>query len=316
MAMKTPMSSQESREFIVKTFISGGVAGCCAKTTVAPFDRIKILLQAHHKNYKHLGVISAVNKVIQWEGIPGLYRGNGAQMVRIFPYAAVQFTSYEYYKEWLRLHFGPGHLSKLAAGSLAGMTAVMLTYPLDVIRTRLAFQVAGETVYAGIFDAFRVMVTREGGLRALYKGIVPTMLGMAPYAGLSFYCFESLKVLLLEKFPDLCGKPCSMGDGSLVLIIPAKLLCGGLAGALAQTVSYPLDVARRKMQLSLMLPESHKFKNWHTTLKVVFTEHGVRNGLYRGLSINYIKVTPMVAVSFSMYELMKQILGLDTHADR
>jgi solute carrier family 25 protein 16 len=63
------------------------------------------------------------------------------------------------------------------------MTAVLLTYPLDVVRTRLAFQVAGETFYAGIVDALRVMVTREGGVPALYKGIVPTMLGMAPYAG-------------------------------------------------------------------------------------------------------------------------------------
>lgn len=63
------------------------------------------------------------------------------------------------------------------------MTAVIFTYPLDVIRARLAFQVAGETFYTGIYDAFRVMLTQEGGLRALYRGIVPTMLGMAPYAG-------------------------------------------------------------------------------------------------------------------------------------
>ena len=64
-----------------------------------------------------------------------------------------------------------------------GMTAVLVTYPLDVIRARLAFQVAGEVMYAGIIDAFRIMITQEGGIRALYKGIVPTMLGMAPYAG-------------------------------------------------------------------------------------------------------------------------------------
>lgn len=64
------------------------------------------------------------------------------------------------------------------------MTAVMVTYPLDVIRARLAFQIAGETFYTGILDAFKVMLTQEGGLKALYRGIVPTMLGMAPYAGL------------------------------------------------------------------------------------------------------------------------------------
>ena len=62
---------------------------------------------------------------------------------------------------------------------------MILTYPLDVIRARLAFQVAGEILYTGVFDAFRVMMTQEGGFRALYKGIVPTMIGMAPYAGLS-----------------------------------------------------------------------------------------------------------------------------------
>ena len=56
-------------------------------------------------------------------------------------------------------------------------------------------------------------------------------------AGLSFYCFERLKVLLLEEYPQLFGKPCIHNDGSLVLIIPAKLVCGGIAGAFAQTVS-------------------------------------------------------------------------------
>ncbi len=45
-----------------------------------------------------LGVFSTVKKVIRFEGPVGLYRGNGAQMIRIFPYAAVQFTAYEHYK--------------------------------------------------------------------------------------------------------------------------------------------------------------------------------------------------------------------------
>lgn len=47
--------------------------------------------------------------------------------------------------------------------------------------------------------------------------------------------------------------------GGLVLSIPAKLLCGGLAGAVAQSVSYPLDVTRRRMQLALMNPHTEKF---------------------------------------------------------
>lgn len=48
-------------------------------------------------------------------------------------------------------------------------------------------------------------------------------------------------------------------SGGLVLTFPAKLVCGGLAGSVAQTVSYPLDVTRRRMQLAMMNPETAKF---------------------------------------------------------
>lgn len=76
-----------------------GVAGMCSKTTVAPLDRIKILLQAHSTHYKHLGVFSGLRHIVRKESFFALYKGNGAQMVRIFPYAAIQFTSFEIYKK-------------------------------------------------------------------------------------------------------------------------------------------------------------------------------------------------------------------------
>ena len=85
------------------------------------------------------------------------------------------------------------------------------------------------------------------------------------------------------------------------------------AGAIAQSFSYPLDVARRRMQLSMLYPETYKYsKGPLTTLIITYREHGINRGLYRGMSINYIRAIPMVAVSFTTYELMKQILGLDT----
>lgn len=70
-----------------------------AKTTVAPLDRIKILLQAHSVHYKHLGVFSGLANIVKRESFLALYKGNGAQMVRIFPYAATQFTAFEIYKK-------------------------------------------------------------------------------------------------------------------------------------------------------------------------------------------------------------------------
>lgn len=72
------------------------------------------------------------------------------------------------------------------------MTAVMLTYPLDVVRARLAFQFAGEDMYLGIIHTVKVMFTREGGVRGLYRGIIPTLIGMMPYAGMFLQLTSSL----------------------------------------------------------------------------------------------------------------------------
>ena len=48
------------------------------------------------------------------------------------------------------------------------------------------------------------------------------------------------------------------------------------------------------------------------TLKKIYLEEGIIRGLYRGMSINYLRAIPMVSVSFTTYELMKQMMNLDT----
>lgn len=73
-----------------------------------------------------------------------LYRGNGASVARIVPYAALHYMSYEQYRRWIILAFpegGRGPVLDLVAGSLSGGTAVLFTYPLDLVRTKLAYQV-------------------------------------------------------------------------------------------------------------------------------------------------------------------------------
>jgi solute carrier family 25 protein 16 len=90
--------NKREKHFSVKTFISGGIAGSIAKTLVAPIDRCKILLQVHNVHYEGFGIFESFYRIVQKEGFFSLYKGNGAQMLRIFPYAAMQFTSYETYK--------------------------------------------------------------------------------------------------------------------------------------------------------------------------------------------------------------------------
>lgn len=54
------------------------------------------------------------------------------------------------------------------------------------------------------------------------------------------------------------------------------------------------------------------FRSWYRILHLIYKEDGVVKGLYRGMSINYIRAMPMMAMSFTVYELVKQMLGLDT----
>ncbi|KAL6449433.1 hypothetical protein ACFW04_000778 [Cataglyphis niger] len=300
-------------EIIVKNLIAGGVAGMCSKTAVAPLDRIKILLQAQHEYYKHLGVFSGLKEIIQRENFLALYKGNLVQMIRAVPYAAIQFTAFEQYKKRLGKLFKQGsHIDGFLAGAAGGVTAAAITYPLDTIRARLAFQVTSNTLYSGIKHAAVRMFKEEGGLRALYRGFWPNMLGMIPYAGFSFYTFEKLKYLCLKYAPQyLCSE--HKTTNSLILNIPAKLLCGGAAGAVAHTFSYPLDVTKRRMQLAMMNPTTHKYASGMlSTIKMIYVEDGIVKGLYRGMSINFLRAIPFMAVGFAMYEVTKQMLSLDT----
>lgn len=265
--------------------------------------------------------------------------GNGAQMVRIFPYAAVQFMSFEAYKRVLSQMFvddernsfranipnnhrlNVNHELKFIAGSMAGVTSVLMTYPLDLVRARLATVVntkrnplisiktagAPTTILGTLVSVFR----NEGGITGLYRGITPTVLAMIPYGGCNFYMFERLKYWCVNYAPTwTCYRA---PNDKLVLNIPSKFLCGGIAGAIGQTAIYPLDVARRRMQLAMTSRETAIYsESFVQTLILTYRSHGVIRGLYRGMSVNYIRAVPMVAMSFCTYELLKQLFGLET----
>ena len=122
-ATKNTPAKQPKSHFQIETFISGGIAGCVAKSLVAPIDRVKILLQVHNAHYEGYGIFESFVRVVQKEGFAALYKGNGVQLIRIFPYAALQFSSYETYKSLNKKLFkknADNILNSLACGSLAG----------------------------------------------------------------------------------------------------------------------------------------------------------------------------------------------------
>lgn len=101
---KTPSWSAWARgglsQPVVASFIAGGVAGAVSRTVVSPLERLKILFQIQsvgREEYK-LSVPKALMKMWKEEGWRGFMRGNGTNCVRIVPYSAVQFGSYNFYK--------------------------------------------------------------------------------------------------------------------------------------------------------------------------------------------------------------------------
>ncbi|XP_062219142.1 mitochondrial carrier protein CoAc1-like [Phragmites australis] len=295
-----------------KEMIAGGVAGAFSKTAIAPLERVKILLQTRTNEFGSLGVLKSLKKLRQHDGIMGFYKGNGASVLRIVPYAALHYMAYERYRCWILNNcpsLGTGPLVDLLAGSASGGTAVLCTYPLDLARTKLAFQVNSsdqlsrtlkrtnaQPTYGGIRDVFRGVYS-EGGVRALYRGVGPTLMGILPYAGLKFYIYEGLKAHVPEDYKN-----------SVIL----KLSCGAAAGLFGQTLTYPLDVVRRQMQVQSHQHDQFdgpRIRGTFQGLMIIKQTQGWRQ-LFAGLSLNYIKVVPSVAIGFTAYDTMKNLLKI------
>ncbi|KZT71057.1 mitochondrial carrier [Daedalea quercina L-15889] len=311
-------------------FIAGGVAGAASRTVVSPLERLKIIQQVQSPTAegRYKGVWASLVRMWKEEGVRGYLRGNGINCLRIIPYSAVQFTSYEQLKKWFTNN-GEKELdtaTRLSAGALAGVASVCSTYPLDLVRSRLSIATASITVQTtattamptkpALASAYHTsssayiptspalnhkdltvwgmslkVVREEGGIRALYRGIVATAAGVAPYVGINFTAYETLRGIITPP-----------GQSS----VPRKLLCGALAGSVSQTITYPFDVLRRKMQVTGM-GGAKKYNGALDALRVTLSTEGPK-GLYRGLWPNLLKVAPSIATSFFTYELVKEFL--------
>ncbi|MCL7045762.1 hypothetical protein MKW94_027563 [Papaver nudicaule] len=310
---------------VCKSLVAGGVAGGVSRTAVAPLERLKILLQVQNPHsIKYNGTIQGLRYIWNTEGFRGLFKGNGTNCARIVPNSAVKFYSYEQASRgilWLYRQ-QPGNedaqlspLLRLGAGACAGIIAMSATYPMDMVRGRITVQTeASPYQYRGMVHALST-VLREEGPRALYKGWLPSVIGVVPYVGLNFAVYESLKEWMIK------AKPLGLvGESDTELSVTTRLACGAAAGTVGQTVAYPLDVIRRRMQMV----------GWHNASSVVAGDSRsaleytgmvdafrktVRNegfgALYKGLVPNSVKVVPSIAIAFVTYELVKDVLGVE-----
>lgn len=315
---------------------------------VGPLDRVKILFQASSPQFAKysgswFGVVTAMRDIHREGGVRGLFRGHSATLLRIFPYAAIKFVAYEQIRAvFIKDRGQETPLRRLASGSLAGVTSVFFTYPLEVIRVRLAFETKHENrsslsrickqIYKERPPAPKVTSKAHGigagpvqaaaetiesiapraGLANFYRGFSPTLWGMLPYAGVSFLTHDTagdwLRLPSVAAYTTQPGTAGLQKDGRQRLTHSAELASGALAGLVSQTASYPLEVIRRRMQVGGAVGDGHRLSMRETTRRIM-SERGFR-GFFVGLTIGYVKVVPMVAVSFWVYERGKLTLGI------
>eukprot|EP01118_Nematostelium_gracile_P009769 TRINITY_DN32_c0_g1_i1.p1 TRINITY_DN32_c0_g1~~TRINITY_DN32_c0_g1_i1.p1 ORF type:complete len:299 (-),score=59.92 TRINITY_DN32_c0_g1_i1:92-988(-) len=277
-----------------KHLFAGGVAGAVSRTVVSPLERLKILFQVQPPK-EYTSIYGSLRKIYVEEGLMGYMKGNGTNVIRIVPYSAVQFAAYEQFANLIR---GENDdltpVGRLIAGGLAGLTSVTATYPLDLVRTRLSCQSPTEMKYKGIVDSFNVIYREEGPL-AFYKGINATLIGVAPYVGLNFMFYETLKSFVKK---NIHPEPTTV----------QLLSIGGISGAIAQTITYPCDVLRRKMQMQGFSADHPNFKNTLDCIKYTWKTQRIV-GFYKGLIPNYLKVVPSISIAFVVYENVKKWTG-------
>ncbi|KAL2509595.1 Mitochondrial substrate carrier family protein [Forsythia ovata] len=292
----------------VPQLLAGGVAGAFSKTCTAPLARLTILFQVQGM-HSDVAVLSKPSmwrealRIVNEEGFRAFWKGNLVTIAHRLPYSSVNFYAYERYKSILKSIPGlDGHggnasvdiLVHFVGGGLSGITSASATYPLDLVRTRLAAQ-RNAIYYQGIWHAVRT-ICRDEGFLGLYKGLGATLLGVGPSIAISFSVYETMRSYWHSQRPN---------DSTVVV----SLACGSLSGIASSTATFPLDLVRRRIQLEGAAGRARVYNTGLLgTFRHIIRAEGLR-GLYRGIMPEYYKVVPSVGIVFMTYETLKKLLS-------
>jgi len=263
-----------------KDFLAGGISGIISKTATAPIERVKLLLQTQHANNsisvesRYKGPIDCLTRVVKEQGVLSLWRGNMANVLRYFPNQAINFAFKDKFKTFFlknicKEDFWWFILGNLASGGSAGATALVMTHPLDIVRTRMAADVSSvyaERQFKGIFSCLKTIFI-QNGMKGLYKGFAVSFLGAAVFKALHLGGYDILKSLAHLDQHSSMWKKYSLAQ---VLTLIAGTLC------------YPFDTIKRRV---MMQAEYNLPANPHPTVLVSDTEFGDMNHVKRLTSI-------------------------------
>ena len=285
---------------------------------------------------KRRGFLTTGREIVKRETPLGLYKGLGAVVTGIVPKMAIRFSSYETYKDLMadpttgtvsgRATFlGPPAPSSAnlltltslpTAGLAAGVTeAVLVVNPMEVTKIRLQAQ------HHSMADPLDVpkyrnaahaayTVVREEGFPALYRGVVLTALRQGSNQAVNFTAYTYLKQLLqrAQSSPPSSSSPSpSSPHGPPDLPAHQTMAIGLVSGALGPLANAPIDTLKTRLQTAAATPGESAFARVRRLATETLRREGVR-AFYKGLTPRVMRVAPGQAVTFAVYEFLRERL--------
>jgi len=289
-------------EFAIN-FLAGGVSGAIAKTMTAPIERVKLLIQTQDANPKirsgevarYTGIVDCFTRVANEQGVKAFWRGNLTNIIRYFPTQAFNFAFKDTIKALFpkadkNKEFAKFFLINMASGGLAGAGSLLIVYPLDYARTRLASDVgSGKAQFSGLADCLKKTV-QTGGIGAIYNGIGVSIVGIIPYRGVYFGLFDTLS-----------GYNPYQKDENGLIRASSKFACAQVSAISAGYASYPLDTVRRRLQMQSEKPQAEWiYKGTMDCFAKIIKDEGTA-ALFKGAGANALRTVgaAMVLVLYS-----------------
>jgi solute carrier family 25 (adenine nucleotide translocator) protein 4/5/6/31 len=279
---------------MVEDFLLGGTAAAVSKTIAAPIERVKLLLQNQGESKSiqkpYTGIVDVFVRVPKEQGVASFWRGNFANVIRYFPTQALNFMFKDFYKGYLEQPRSAGFvmclLGNMASGGAAGATSLLVVYPLDFARTRLAMDtgVGKAREFTGTVDCILKTAKASGwGKGGVYNGFVVSCVGIVAYRGAYFGLYDTVADIDAMR-----------GAG-----FAAKFALGYSVTVTAGLLSYPLDTIRRRMMMTSGGKDAGKYKNSLDCGRQILANEGMK-AMYKGAGSNILRglAGALVLVSF------------------
>jgi solute carrier family 25 (adenine nucleotide translocator) protein 4/5/6/31 len=272
-------------------FLAGGVSGAVAKTCTAPIERVKLLIQTQDANPKiisgevprYTGIVDCFVRVSKEQGVKAFWRGNLTNIIRYFPTQAFNFAFKDGIKDMFpkadkKTEFGKFFMINMASGGLAGAGSLMIVYPLDYARTRLASDVGtGKQQFNGLADCL-VKTVKSSGIGGLYNGIGVSVAGIIPYRGVYFGLFDTLSGY----------NPWQKSENNFARA-GSKFGCAQFSAIAAGYASYPMDTVRRRLQMQSEKPKDQwVYAGTADCFKKIMANEGT-SALFKGAGANALR---------------------------